>query len=113
MGRRDRDLPSSQSAAASPPESSASLIEDYFRQANTLISSVNAVHSSSMSYDKRSTYISTQLSVITLDQGTGVEEVDLLLSLSHHGGLALSQTCRPGFWLVFCAHLQARHESPL
>src|SRR5215510_15012883 len=57
MGRRDRDLPSSQSAAASPPESSASLIEDYFRQVNTLISSVNAMHSSSMTYDKRSTYI--------------------------------------------------------
>jgi hypothetical protein len=33
------------------------LIEDYFRQVNTLISSVNAVHSSSITYDKRSTYI--------------------------------------------------------
>jgi hypothetical protein len=33
------------------------LIEDYFRQVDTLITHTNIVHSFSMTYDKRSTYI--------------------------------------------------------
>jgi Family of unknown function (DUF6516) len=33
------------------------LIEDYFRQVDALITSSSIVHSSSMTYDKRSTYI--------------------------------------------------------
>jgi Family of unknown function (DUF6516) len=33
------------------------LIEDYFRQVETLIATASIVHSSSITYDKRSTYI--------------------------------------------------------
>jgi hypothetical protein len=33
------------------------LIEDYFRQVETLIATAGFVHSSSLTYDKRSTYI--------------------------------------------------------
>jgi hypothetical protein len=33
------------------------LIENYFRQVDTLITSTSIVHSSSLTYDKRSTYI--------------------------------------------------------
>lgn len=33
------------------------MIEDYFRQIDTLIARASAVHSSSLTYDKRSTYI--------------------------------------------------------
>ena len=33
------------------------MIEDYFQQVNTLITNANIVHSFSLTYDKRSTYI--------------------------------------------------------
>jgi len=33
------------------------LIEDYFRQVETLIATTGVIHSSSVTYDKRSTYI--------------------------------------------------------
>lgn len=33
------------------------MIEDYFQQVGALIASVNVIHSSNMTYDKRSTYI--------------------------------------------------------
>src|SRR3989442_1729927 len=99
MGRRDQDLPFSQSAAASPPESSASLIEDYFRQVNTLISSANAVHSSSMTYDKRST--------------TSLPCLPSLTTNTKAPNQRLSQLARPTsrqFWLRFRACWLLQHR---
>jgi hypothetical protein len=57
MGWRNQNRSSAPELASSVAECAATLIDDYFRQINTLISHASIVHSYSVTYDKRSTSV--------------------------------------------------------